>query len=374
MEPNLTLLTDLYQLTMAYGYWKTGMADSEATFFHFFRKNPFEGTPTLFCGLQPFIEFVENFHYNKEDLAYLKSLGLFEDSFLDYLSGLKWTVSIDALEEGSRCTANEPLIKVQGPLLQCQLLETPLLNMINFSTLIATKAHRVVQAAQGDPVIEFGARRAQGVNGALLASRSAYVGGVESTSNTLAGKLYGIPVSGTVAHSWVMAFPTELQAFQRYAEVFPDRNILLVDTYDTIEGVKNAIKIGPSLKGIRLDSGDLATLSIESRELLDQAGLKNAKIYASGDLDEYKIADLKRRGCKIDCWGVGTALVTAKDHPYLDGVYKLSTIDHHYKQKLSENKPSLPMPVSTDRLTPIFQQGKRVYTSPPLTKIREKNL
>lgn len=351
---SLSLLTDFYQMTMIYGYWKAGFAAKESVFHLFFRRTPFKGGFTIAAGLETVINFLEKFHFDPSDLNYLAGLKgpdgnvFFEDEFLNYLSKLKFTGNIDAIPEGTAVFPYEPLVRVQGPLIECQLLESPLLNLINFSTLIATKAARICLAAKGDSVIEFGMRRAQGVDGALTASRAAYIGGCDSTSNLLAGKLYGIPVKGTHAHSWVMVFDDELEAFRAYAKSMPNNCIFLVDTYDTIEGVRRAIEAARWLKengkkflGIRLDSGDLADLSIRSRVLLDEAGFSDAAIVASNELDETVISELKRQGAQITVWGVGTNLVTAKDQPALDGVYKLSAIrdpgeEWKYKLKLSE--------------------------------------
>jgi nicotinate phosphoribosyltransferase len=370
-ENSVSLLTDLYQLTMAYGYWKTGIQDKEAVFNLYFRKHPFGGGYTIACGLQLAVDFLEHFRFTEEDVEYLKTLTgnddepLFEEGFLDYLRNLKFTCDIDAIPEGTVVFPQEPLLRIRGPILQCQLIETPLLNIINFQTLIATKASRMTIVAKGEPVLEFGLRRAQGMDGAVSASRAAYIGGCSSTSNVLAGKLFGIPVKGTHAHSWVMSFDTELEAFETYAKVMPNNCIFLVDTYDTLEGVKKAIEVGKKLTakgykmvGIRLDSGDLAYLSIEARKLLDKAGFTEAAIVASNDLDENIIASLKEQGAMINIWGVGTKLITAYDQPALGGVYKLAAIKNdsgtwEYKVKLSEQF----IKVST----PGIQQVRRFY-------------
>ena len=333
------LLTDLYQLTMAYGYWKTGELATEAAFNLYFRSSPFKGGYAIACGLGYLVDFVESFAFSEEDLDYLASLqgndgeALFERDFLDFLQRVELSCDIDAVPEGTVVFPNEPLVRIRGPLIQCQLLETPLVNILNFQSLIATKASRVCEAAQGDPVIEFGLRRAQGFDGALAASRAAYIGGCESTSNVLAGKLFGIPPRGTHAHSWVMIFDSEVEAFQAYAEAMPNNCILLVDTYDTLQGVHNAVEIGEWLRdrgselaGIRLDSGDLAYLSIEARKILDEAGFPDAVIVASNELDEHVITSLKDQGARIDVWGVGTKLITAWDQPALGAVYKLAAV------------------------------------------------
>lgn len=333
------LLTDLYQLTMAYGYWKTGRSEHESVFHLFFRKAPFGGGYTIAAGLEPVIEWLQAFRFAPDDLAYLATLTgndekpLFEPAFLDYLGRLRLSLDIDAIPEGTVVFPHQPLLRVRGPILQGQLLETALLCLVNFNTLIATKAARICAAARGEPVLEFGLRRAQGLDGAVSASRAAHVGGCASTSNVLAGKRYGIPVRGTHAHSWVMSFDDELEAFEAYAQAMPNNCVFLVDTYDTLEGVRHAITVGIKLRergyemvGIRLDSGDLAWLSIEARKLLDAAGFPKAAIVASNDLDERTIASIKDQGGKVSVWGVGTKLVTAFDQPALGGVYKLAAI------------------------------------------------
>ena len=432
------LLTDLYQITMAYGYWKSGRAEREAVFHLFFRNSPFQCGFTLTAGLAPTIEFLQAFHFTEDDLAFLGTLRgnddqpLFDRGFLDYLGALRFSCDVDAIPEGTAVFPQEPLLRIQGPILQCQLLETALLNLINFQSLIATKAARVCLAARGEPVLEFGLRRAQGVDGALAASRAAYIGGCAATSNVLAAKLYGIPARGTHAHSWVMSFDDEREAFHAYAEAMPNNCVFLVDTYDTLEGVRRAVEAGRLLRerghemvGIRLDSGDLAWLSVEARKILDEAGFPNAVIVASNDLDEHIIASLKEQGAMINVWGVGTKLVTAYDQPALGGVYKLSAVRGDdgrwvYKVKLSEQvakvstpgiqqvrrfrsnkefigdgifdvergapaafmivdpldatrrkhiKPETPF---EDLLVPIFRRGKLVYQPPLLGDVRQR--
>lgn len=356
------LLTDLYQLTMAYGYWKKGIQDRESVFHLTFRKHPFQGGFAVAAGLETVIRYLQAFHFQEEDLRYLASLKgadgreLFVPEFFAYLLTLKFTCDLDAVPEGSILFPHEPILRIQGPILQCQLLESALLNLINFPTLIATKAARVRLSAKEDEVIEFGLRRAQGVDGALTASRAAYIGGCNATSNVLAGQLFGIPVRGTHGHSWVMVFDDELEAFQAYADVLPSNCVFLVDTYNTLEGVENAIKVGQRLRekgyqlhGIRLDSGDLTYLSIAARKKLDAAGFQQAFIIASNELDEGLIAELKRQGAKITVWGVGTSLVTAREQSALDGVYKLSAIRNatggwNYKLKLSEQMVKISNP------------------------------
>lgn len=339
MQNDNPLLTDLYQLTMAYGYWKSGIAKQEAVFHGFFRKTPFGGGFSVAAGLGPIMDWLEGWKFAKDDLEYLATLTgrdgkpLFERGFLDDLGRMELTVDLDAIPEGTVVFPHEPLVRVRGPVLQCQLLETALLTLMNFNTLIATKAARMRLAAAGDAVLEFGLRRAQGADGGMAASRAAHLGGCDATSNVLAGKRFGIPVRGTHAHSWVMGFDTELEAFRAYAAAMPNNCVFLVDTFDTLQGVRNAITVGRELRakghdlaGIRLDSGDLAWLSIEARKLLDAAGFTDAKIVASNDLDERLIQSLKAQGAAIDVWGVGTKLVTAYDQPALGGVYKLGAI------------------------------------------------
>jgi nicotinate phosphoribosyltransferase len=432
------LLTDLYQLTMAYGYWKSGRAEQEAVFHLFFRKHPFQSGFTIAAGLGLAIDFLKRFKFAEDDLEYLATLSgndgkpLFEPAFLNYLRDLQFSCDIDAIPEGTVVFPQEPLMRVRGPILQCQLLETALLNLVNFQSLIATKSARVCLATKGEPVMEFGLRRAQGIDGALASSRAAYIGGCAATSNVLAGKLYGIPVKGTHAHSWVMSFDSELDAFKAYAKAMPNNCVFLVDTYDTLEGVRHAVEVGLCLRkqgyemaGIRLDSGDLAWLSIEARKILDAGGFPKATIVASNDLDENIIASLKDQGATITVWGVGTKLVTAYDQPALGGVYKLGAIrraDGGWDQKVklseqaikvsnpgvqqvrrfSENKEFIgdaiydsetgaperftivdPMDptrrkhigddaLGEDLLVPVFSKGKSVYTTPSLLEIRNR--
>lgn len=333
------LLTDLYQLTMANGYWRAGVGDREAVFHLYFRNHPFQGGYTVSCGQGPVLDYLRGLAFSDDDLAYLGTLtgadgaALFAPDFLEYLGGLELALDVDAMPEGTVAFPNEPILRVRGPLLQCQLVETALLNTINFQSLIATKAARICYVAGAEPVLEFGLRRAQGIDGALAASRAAYVGGCAGTSNVLAGKLFGIPVKGTHAHSWVMSFESEQEAFEAYAETMPNNCVFLVDTYDTLQGVQRALAVGQQLRerghellGIRLDSGDLAWLSIEARRLLDEAGFEQTQIIASNDLDEHLIRSLHEQGAKIGVWGVGTKLVTAFDQPALGGVYKLAAL------------------------------------------------
>lgn len=431
---NLTMLTDLYQLTMVYGYFKTGMGNNEAVFDLFYRRNPCGNGFAIAAGLEQTIDYIQNLHFSGEDIDYLRELGLFDDQFLEFLREFRFTGEIYAVPEGTIVFPNEPLIRVKAPVIEGQLIETGMLNIINHQTLIATKASRVCRAAQDGSVLEFGLRRAQGPDAGIYGARAAIIGGCDATSNVMAGKLFGIPVRGTHAHSWIMSFPSELEAFRAYAEVFPDDCVLLVDTYDTLNiGMPNAIKVGLELKergydlaGIRLDSGDLAYLSKRARQMLDEAGLTKTKIVASGDLEEHIIWDLKVQGAKIDIWGVGTNLITSYDCPALGGVYKLCAEEENGqlvpKIKISENlekitnpgykkvvrlygksngkavgdlimfndeeiDPSKPLlmfdPIEIwkrktvteftvrELLVPIFEKGKLIYQCPSLQEIKE---
>lgn len=338
-RPSLALLTDLYQLTMAFAHWKTGSYRKEAVFHLYFRNNPYAGGFTVACGLSRAKEFLQDFRFVEEDLDYLRTLAgqdgspLFEEGFLDYLRDLKLECDIDAVDEGRIVFPSTPLLRVRGPIIAAQLMETPLLNIINFETLIATKAARIRIAARAEPVMEFGLRRAQGIDGALAASRAAYIGGCDATSNVLAGRMFGIPVRGTHSHSWVMAFSSEMESFEQYAAASPGNCIFLVDTFHSLDGVAHAIRVGRQLKekghklaGIRLDSGDLAYLSIEARRMLDEAGFTEAAIVASNELDENIIASLREQGARVSSWGVGTRLITGHDQAAMGGVYKLSAV------------------------------------------------
>ncbi|MGZ7079096.1 MAG: nicotinate phosphoribosyltransferase [Thermoanaerobaculia bacterium] len=435
--PSLALLTDLYELTMAHAYWRAGKWRDEAVFHLFFRNAPFKSGYAINAGLGPAVEFLERWmRFEGDDLDYLATVRgndggrIFPDDFLTWLGELRFSCDVDAIPEGTVVFAQEPLVRVRGPIAEAQIIESALLNIINFQTLIATKASRVVQAAAGDPVIEFGLRRAQGTDGALSASRATYIGGCKSTSNVLAGALHSVPVTGTHAHSWVMSFDNELEAFEVYSQVMPNNCLLLVDTYDTLQGVRNAIEIGRRLRerghelaGIRLDSGDLAWLSIEARRMLDEAGFPNAVIAASNELDEYVIRSLKDQGARINVWGVGTRLITAYDQPALGGVYKLAAMRRpgepwQHRIKVSEQTAKVSTPgmlqvrrfydrneaagdmifdelteetsrtivdpmdmtrrktfddsyKSEDLLLPVFRGGRRVLDLPSLEAIRE---
>lgn len=423
-----SLLTDLYQLTMAYAWWRHGRHRDEAVFHLFFRKNPFEGGYAIAAGLADAVRFLEQLRFDDEDLRYLRALrgndgaALFAEEFLTWLGEQRFECDVDAIAEGTVVFAHEPLLRVRGPIAQCAIVETPLLNIVNFQTLIATKAARVVHAADGDPVVDFGLRRAQGEDGALSAARAAYIGGVDGTSNVLAGARLGIPVKGTHAHSWVMSFDDEQEAFDAYAEALPNNTLLLVDTYDTLEGVRRAIETARRLRerghrfvGVRLDSGDLAWLSIRAREMFDEAGFPDAVIAASNELDEHLVQSLKNQGAKITFWGVGTKLITAFDQPALGGVYKLAALrrrngEWQHRLKLSEQLAKTSTPgiqqvrrfrggdmiwdeltgartnvivdpldptrqktlsgPGEDLLVPVFRGGRCVHASPRLDDIR----
>lgn len=437
-RPSLALLTDLYQLTMACGYWRLGKHEREAVFHLYARKNPFDSGYAIAAGLEDAIAYLQRLQFDEQDIAYLATLvgndqkPLFDRGFLDWLKAFAFACDVDAIPEGTAVFANEPLVRVRGPLLQAQIVETALLTIINFQTLVATKAARVCHAARGEPVLEFGLRRAQGIDGGISATRAAFVGGVASTSNVLAGRLLGIPVRGTHAHSWVMSFDDEIEAFEAWADVMPNNCVLLVDTYDTLAGVRRASAVGKKLQdrghtfiGLRLDSGDLAYLSIEARKILDEAGLHNAAILGTNDLDERVIESLKQQDAKINVWAVGTRLVTAQDQPALGGVYKLSAIKEtdgtwRYPLKASETlakasfpgilqvrryhrdgtlladmiyhepdgTPAHPVIVdpkdptrhrhiegaarSEDLLVPVFRAGKCVYEMPTLAAIQQR--
>lgn len=425
------MMTDLYQLTMMYGYFKHGMAGNEGVFDVFFRPKS-NITYAIAAGLQSVIDYINNLHFGPEDLAYLRSLDLFDEPFLAYLGELRFTGEIYAVPEGTVVFPYEPLVRVRAPILQAQLIETALLTFVNHQTLIATKASRVCYAAGGGAVLEFGLRRAQGADAGIYGARAAVIGGCSSTSNVLAGEMFGIGVSGTHAHSWVMSFPDELSAFRAYADTFPKACLLLVDTYDTLRsGVPNAITVFRELRergyepmGIRLDSGDLAYLSKRARVMLDEAGFPQAKICASSDLDENVIRDLKMQGCRIDTWGVGTRLITSEDNPALGGVYKMAAevVEGRMvpKIKLSDNPAKVTNPgykklfrlygpdgmaiadlialeeetldetkplrifdpehsyknmlveqfTARELLVPVFREGRQVYTSPSVAEIR----
>lgn len=356
---DLTLLTDLYELTMMQGYFKNP-TNQIVVFDAFYRKNPCDGGYAIAAGLEQVVEYIRDLHFTPDDVDYLRSLNIFDEDFLEYLRGFHFTGDIYAIPEGTVVFPREPLLKVIAPMMEAQLVETAILNIINHQSLIATKAARVVYAAQGDGIMEFGLRRAQGPDAGIYGARAAMIGGCIGTSNVLTGKMFSVPVKGTHAHSWIMSFPDEYTAFKTYAQMYPSACILLVDTYDVLDsGVPNAIRVFKEMKeqypdfknyGIRIDSGDLAYLSKEAYKMLEDAGFGDAIISASSDLDEYLIDSLKAQGAKINSWGVGTNLITSKDCPAFGGVYKLAAIknspeeDFVPKIKLSENTEKITNP------------------------------
>lgn len=407
------LLNDFYQFTMAYGYWKLGVHEQKAVFHLFYRQKQVGDHFIVASGLQNVIDFLQSFHLTDDDLHFLsqQKKPVFSAEFLQYLKTLRFTADVDAVSEGTIVFANEPILRITAPLILCQLLETPVINFVNFSSAVSTVAARIRHCVQDDWLFEFGVRRAQGPNGGMTASRAAFLGGCDATSHVLAGKEYGIPVIGTMAHSWVMAFDDESASFAEYARMMPENIIFLVDTYDTAKGVDHAITVAKTikkenkiLKGIRLDSGDLYDLSVQARQKLNDAGFQDTKIYVSGDLSETKIADLKARHAPIDGWGVGTYLTTAYSQPALDMVYKLGAIEKkgvwHDRLKRSDNPRKTTDPGILqvrrffehekwlkdviyhtklgieshdqfhDLLIPIFRDGKCVYAHPGLEKSR----
>lgn len=386
---NLTLLTDLYQLTMMNGYYLKGRHEKIAIFDVFFRQNK-TITYSVAAGLEQVVDYILKLNFGKEEIDYLRSLELFDEGFLKYLSTLKFTGDVYSVPEGTLVFPGEPILTVKAPIIQAQLVETAILNILNHQTLIATKAAKVCHAAQGDSVMEFGLRRAQGPDAGFFGARASIIGGCNSTSNVLVGQKYGVKVSGTHSHSWVMNFPSEYEAFKAYADIYPNATLLLVDTYNTLKsGVPNAIKVFDEMRaegkkplGIRLDSGDLAYLSKEASKLLEKAGYKNMTICASGDLDEHSITSLKSQGATINLWGVGTKLITSEDMPALGGVYKLSAMENDDgtftpKIKLSDNSEKITNPgfksiyrVYVNGMAEadvIFLRGEKIDTSKPLT-------
>ena len=358
VKRNLTTMTDFYELTMSAGYLDEGYKDKIAVFDMFFRKVPDGGGYAIMAGLEQFINAVDSLKFTEEDINYLRSTGAFNEQFLDYLRNFKLHCNIWAIEEGMPIFPQEPIVTVEGPAIECQLLETLLLVTFNHQCLIATKANRICRAAAGRPVMEFGARRAQGYDAAYFGARASYIGGCSSTSCVMAARDFGIPASGTMAHSWVQMFPTEYDAFKKYAEMYPDNCVLLVDTYNVLRhGVPDAIKVfdevlkpmGKRPKGVRIDSGDIAYLSKKARKMLDEGGLPNCKITASNSLDEYLIRDLMMQGAQVDTFGVGERLITSKSNPVFGGVYKLAAIEDDEgniipKIKVSENTAKITNP------------------------------
>lgn len=363
---NLTMLTDFYEITMANGYLESGFEETEAVFDMLFRKLPDKGGFAIFAGLEQLIVFLENMNFSNRDINFLQETGLFSQRFLDYLRDFKFACDVWSVPEGTPVFPNEPLVIVKGPVIQAQFIETVLLNTVNYQSLIATKANRVVRAALGKPVIEFGARRAQGYDAAIFGSRAAYIGGCASTSCVISAAEYGIPVSGTMAHSWVQIFDSEYEAFRRYAELYPDNCIMLVDTYNVIRsGVPNAIKVfdeviaplGKRPKGIRIDSGDIAYLSKKSRKMLDEAGYSDVPIVASNSLDEYIIRDLLHQNAAVDIFAVGENLITAKKDPVFGGVYKLCAVE-----KNGELVPRIKLSETIEKVNiPHFKKVYRFY-------------
>ncbi|WP_413304195.1 nicotinate phosphoribosyltransferase [Bacillus sp. 1P10SD] len=361
-DDSYTLHTDLYQINMTETYWRDGIHNKRAVFELFFRKLPFGNGYAVFAGLEKVIQYIRNFHFTEDDLEYLKNEVGYQEDFLEYLKNIRFTGTIRGMKEGELVFGNEPILRVEAPLAEAQLIETALLNIVNYQTLIATKATRIKQVLGNEVAMEFGTRRAQEMDAAIWGTRAAYLAGFEATSNVRAGKLFGIPVAGTHAHSMVQAYKDEYTAFRKYAESHKDC-VFLVDTYDTLRlGVPNAIKVAKEMGdqinfiGIRLDSGDLAYLSKEARKLLDEAGFKNAKIYASSDLDEYTIINLKAQGAKIESWGIGTKLITAYDQAALGAVYKIVCIENEQGEledtiKISSN----PEKVTTPGLKKIYR-------------------
>ncbi len=345
------MLTDFYQLTMANGYLLRKIAFKSAVFDLFFRKAPFKGVYAICYGLNKAIEAICDMHFSEEDILFLQKQNVFSDDFLNYLAKWKCELTIRSMDDGRISFPHEPIMEVEGPLIQCQLIETLLLNCFNFSTLCATKANRMWLATECQPILEFGLRRAQGPNGGLTASEAAMVGGCVGTSNVLAGKIQGMDIKGTQAHSWVMSFDSELDSFRAYADIYPDACILLIDTYDIIEGCKNAIIIGKELQakgknllGVRIDSGDITYFSKEVRKLLDKAGFQDTKIIASNDIDEYLIREIKTHGGSVDIWAIGTKLATCYDDPALGGVYKLVSLEEQPKIKVANQVEKITIP------------------------------
>lgn len=357
---NLTMLMDYYELTMANGYFVNGFKDKIACFDMFYRRNPDNGGFVVSAGLEQLMEYIENMHFSDEDIAYLKGKGEFSEEFLAYLADFKFTGNIDAVPEGTICYPNTPIVTVTAPVIEAQLIETMLLLTVNFQSLIATKASRICRAAKdaGQIVMEFGARRAHGSDAAILGARAAYIGGADATATVIADEMYGIPAIGTMAHSWIQFFDTEYEAFKAYAEVYPDNCTLLIDTYDILKsGVVNAIKVakdvlipmGKRLKGVRIDSGDLAYFSKKLRKILDAEGMSDCKIVVSNSIDEYLIKSLQKQGAKIDSYGVGERMITSKSDPVFGGVYKLAAVQNDKgefvpKIKISENVEKITNP------------------------------
>ncbi len=368
VRPNLTMLCDFYQLTMSNGYFQTEMKDRICYFDVFFRRVPDKGGFAIAAGLAQVIDYIQSLHFSEDDIEYLRSKNLFNEEFLEYLKNFKFTGDIWAVPEGTPIFPGEPIMTVRAPAIQAQFIETFILLTINHQCLVATKANRIVRAAEGRPVMEFGSRRAHGPDGALLGARASYIAGCSATACTLADELYGSPATGTMAHSWVQMFDDEYTAFKTYCELYPHNSTLLVDTYNVLKsGVPNAIRAfkevllpqGITKCAIRLDSGDLTYLSQKARQMLDEAGLTECKIVASNSLDEYIIRDLVRQGARLDSFGVGERLITARSEPVFGGVYKLVAVENNEgavvpKIKISENPAKI--------TTPHFKKVYRIYS------------
>ncbi len=372
-ERNLSMVMDMYELTMSNGYFNQNSEETLVAFDVFYRKNPDNAGFSIFAGLEQTVEYIQNLHFAPDDVEYLRSRNLFTEDFLDYLLHFRFRGDMYAMPEGTIMYPNEPIITVVAPLVDAQLIETALLLQVNHQSLIATKTNRIVRAAGGRPVSDFGARRAHNVDAAVYGARAAYIGGASGTATVLAGKMFGIPISGTMAHSWVMSFENEYQAFRAYAESYPDSTVLLVDTYDVLKsGVPNAIRtarevlapLGKRLKGIRLDSGDLAYLSKEARKMLDEAGLEDCIIVASNSLDEYTILSLHQQEALIDSYGVGEKLITSSTTPVFGAVYKLAAIkkgeDFLPKIKISETVEKITNPGLKEIYRVYDREGKAV--------------
>ena len=367
-ERNLTMLTDYYEFTMSNGYFINGLQDKVAVFDMFFRRIPDGGGFAIFAGLEQVIDYLQNLRFTAEDIDYFRSKGCFDEGFLDYLANFKFACDVWAMQEGTVMFPNEPMLTIRGPVIQCQLVETMILLTINHQSLICTKANRMVRAAEGRTIMEFGSRRAQSYDAAILGARATYIGGCGATACAIADRDYGIPAVGTMAHAWVQMFDTELEAFEKYASIYPDNCTLLVDTYNVLKsGIPNAIKVfdeivvpaGHRPKGVRIDSGDSAYLSKKARKMLDEAGYEDVKIVASNSLDEYIIRDLIRQGARIDSFGIGERLITSKSDPVFGGVYKVVAVENN-----GEYKPRIKVSETLEKITnPCFKRLYRLYNA-----------
>ena len=366
LKQNLSMLTDFYEITMSNGYFSYGMREQIAVFDMFFRKIPDEGGFAIAAGLEQLIEYLENLHFTSEDIAYLREKGIFNEEFLDYLADFHFACDIWAVPEGTPVFPNEPIVVVRGPIIQAQLIETMVLLTLNHQSLIATKSNRIVRAAQGRPIAEFGSRRAQSFDAAVLGARAAYIGGCATTACVMTDRDYGVPAVGTMAHSWVQLFDSEYESFEKYARLYPNNCVFLVDTYNVLKsGVPNAIRVADEVlapmgyrpKAIRIDSGDIAYLSKKSREMLDKAGYSDCKIMATNSLDEYLIRDLIIQGARIDQFGVGGRLITSKSDPVFGGVYKMAAVERD-----GEYIPKIKISETVEKITtPCFKELYRFY-------------